>query len=76
MNAKETKAKMDRNVEIRKLLAKLDRELFGLRMTLSALQRKVLDESTVECTIELSEEEEEDRCYSKLKYTKNLVLPE
>ena len=74
MNAKETKEKMDRNVEIRKLLAKLDRELFGLRMTLSALQRKVLDESTVECTIELSEED--DRCYSKLKYTKNLVLPE
>ena len=74
MNAKETKAIMDRSVKIRKLLAKLDRELFGLRMTLSALQRKVLDESTVECTIELSEED--DRCYSKLKYAKNLVLPE
>ena len=57
MNAKETKAKMDRNVEIRKLLAKLDRELFGLRTTLSVLQRAVHHESTVECSIELSEEE-------------------
>ena len=61
MNAKETKAKMDRNVDIRKLLAKLDRELFGLRMTLSALQRKVLNESTVECTIELTD----DKPYQK-----------
>jgi len=55
MNAKETKEQMDRNVEIRKLLAKLDRELFGLRNTLSALQRAVHNDSTVECTIELSD---------------------
>ena len=91
MNAKETKAKMDRNVEIRKLLAKLDRELFGLRMTLSALQRKVLNESTVECTIELTEEDQDgfhgksysdyqksclaDTVYNK-DYKKTLVLPE
>jgi len=113
MNAKETKAIMDRSVKIRKLLAKLDRELFGLRNTLSALQQAVHNDSTVECTIELSEdswneaapeepptyiyernpdsgqvyrrefgdydtprEKVDDPCYSKLKYTKNLVLPE
>ena len=61
MNAEQTKAKMDRNVEIRKLLAKLDRELFGLRTTLSALQREVHNESTVECTIELSDCCEEEK---------------
>ena len=61
MNAKETKAKMDRNVEIRKLLAKLDRELFGLRTTLSALQREVHHESTIECSIELSDCCEEEK---------------
>ena len=55
MNAKETKEQMDRNVEIRKLLAKLDRELFGLRTTLSVLQRAVHYESTVDCTIELTD---------------------
>ena len=87
MNAKETKAKMDRNVEIRKLLAKLDRELFGLRMTLSALQRKVLNESTVECTIELTEEDQDGfhgksykdyqkSCLADTVHKKQLVLPE
>ena len=60
MNAKETKAKMDREVELRKLIAKLDRELFGLRITLSALQKTVHNESTVECTIELTAEEYAD----------------
>ena len=91
MNAKETKAIMDRSVKIRKLLAKLDRELFGLRMTLSALQRKVLNESTVECTIELTEEDSDGfhgKSYSDYQkscladtvydndYKKTLVLPE
>ena len=55
MNAKETKEQMDRNVEIRKLLARLDRELFGLRTTLSVLQRAVHNDSTVDCTIELTD---------------------
>ena len=57
MNAKETKAIMDRSVKIRKLLAKLDRELFGLRTTLTALQKAVHYENTYSCTIELTEED-------------------
>jgi hypothetical protein len=91
MNAKETKAKMDREVELRKLIAKLDRELFGLRNTLTALQKAVHYESTVECTIELTEEDPDGfhgKSYSDyLKscladtvhhkdYQKTLVLPE
>ncbi len=55
MNAKETKAKMDRIVKIRILLAKLDREIFGLRSTLNELHSALDDDSTVSCTIELTD---------------------
>tara|TARA_Y100000310_G_scaffold253813_1_gene260788 strand:- start:2019 stop:2315 length:297 start_codon:yes stop_codon:yes gene_type:complete len=55
MNAKETKAKMDKVVKVRKLLAKLDREIFGLRGTLNELHNALDDDSTVSCTIELDD---------------------
>ena len=58
MNAKETKAKMDREVEIRKLLAKLDRGLSGLQLTLNKLFSEVYNTTTSSCTVELTEEEE------------------
>tara|TARA_Y100001951_G_scaffold79624_1_gene67451 strand:- start:473 stop:766 length:294 start_codon:yes stop_codon:yes gene_type:complete len=57
MNAKEVQAKMERNVEIRKLIAKLDREISGLQTTLNELYTAVHDENTNKCTIELSEKE-------------------
>jgi len=52
MNAKETQAKMDREVDLRKLVAKLDREIFGVRTTLTELQKAVHYNTTIECTIE------------------------
>jgi len=57
MNAKETKAKMDRWVEVRKLLAKLDREIFGVRTTLKELEIAVDYENSYSCSVELTEEE-------------------
>jgi len=57
MNAEQTKAKMDREVEIRKLLAKLDREMSGLQTTLKNLFNEVYNTTTSSCTIELSEDE-------------------
>jgi len=57
MNAKETKAKMDREVKLRKLIAKLDREIFGARITLTELQQAVYNENTYSCSVELTEEE-------------------
>ena len=42
MNAKETKAKMERWVEVRKLIAKLDREIFVLKHTQGAQRRSEL----------------------------------
>ena len=62
MNAKETKAKMDRIVKIRILLAKLDREIFALRGTLNELQHALDNDSTVSCTIELTDIEEGQCC--------------
>ena len=59
MNAKETKAKMDRVVETRKLIAKLDRELFGVHQTLRKLQQAVDYENSYSCSVELTEEEQE-----------------
>jgi len=56
MNAKETKAKMDRVVETRKLIAKLDRELFGVHQTLRKLQQAVDYENSYSCSVELTEE--------------------
>jgi len=57
MNAKETKAKMDRWVEVRKLLAKLDREIFGVRTTLKELEIAMDYENSYSCSVELTEEE-------------------
>ena len=57
MNAKETKAKMDKWVEVRKLLARLDREIFGLCRTLKELEIAMEDENTCSCSVELTEEE-------------------
>jgi len=57
MNAKETKAKMDREVKLRKLIAKLDREIFGARITLTELQQAVYNENTYSCSVELTEED-------------------
>jgi len=57
MNAEETKAKMDKWVETRKLLAKLDREISSIRTTLKELDLAVNGENSCECTIELSEDE-------------------
>jgi hypothetical protein len=62
MNAKETKAKMDKVVNIRKLLAKLDREIFALRGTLNELQHALDNDSTVSCTIELTDIEVKKEC--------------
>jgi|TARA_Y100000310_G_scaffold48417_1_gene44882 hypothetical protein len=56
MNAKETKAKMDRVVETRKLIAKLDREIFGVHTTLRKLQKAMDYENSYSCSIELTEE--------------------
>ena len=56
MNAKETKAKMDREVKLRKLIAKLDREIFGARITLTELQQAVYNENSYSCSVELTEE--------------------
>ena len=57
MNAKETKAKMERWVEVRKLIAKLDREIFVLKDTLKELRDAVNYENTYSCSIELTEED-------------------
>jgi len=57
MNAKETKAKMDKWVEVRKLLAKLDREIFELRTTLKELEVAMGDKNSYSCTVELTEED-------------------
>ena len=57
MNAKETKAKMERWVEVRKLIAKLDREIFVLKDTLKELRDAVDYDNTYSCTIELTEED-------------------
>jgi len=57
MNAKETKAKMDKWVEVRKLLAKLDREIFSVRATLRELEQAVAYKNSCKCTVELTEEE-------------------
>jgi len=57
MNAKETKAKMDRWVEVRKLIAKLDREIFGVRTTLKELELAMDYENSYSCSVELTEED-------------------
>ena len=57
MNAKETKVKMDKWVEVRKLLARLDREIFGLRTTLKELEIAMEDKNSYSCTVELTEED-------------------
>ena len=57
MNAKETKSKMDKWVEVRKLLAKLDREIFGLCKTLKDLEIAMDYANTYSCSVELTEEE-------------------
>ena len=57
MNAKETKAKMDKLVEVRKLIAKLDREIFSVRATLKELGQVVAYQNSCKCTVELTEEE-------------------
>ena len=57
MNAKETKAKMERWVEVRKLIAKLDREIFGVRTTLKELELAMEYENSYSCSIELTEED-------------------
>jgi tRNA(Phe) wybutosine-synthesizing methylase Tyw3 len=78
MNAEQTKAKMDREVKIRKLIAKLDREIFGLRTTLSKLQSAVYNTTTSSCTIELTNKEQfviQNEIYCT-DYEKSLVLPE
>jgi hypothetical protein len=56
MNAKETKTKMDREVKLRTLLVKLNREFSRVQETVANLQRAVYNESTVKCTIELEDE--------------------
>jgi len=56
MNAKETKAKMDKWVEVRKLLAKLDREIFGLCKTLKELEIAMEDKNSYSCSVELEDE--------------------
>ena len=57
MNAKETKAKMERWVEVRKLIAKLDREIFGVRTTPKELELAMEYENSYSCSIELTEED-------------------
>jgi len=57
MNAKETKAKMDREVKLRTLLVKLNQQFSRVQETLANLQRAVYNESTVESIIELTDEE-------------------
>mgnify|MGYP003146636418 CR=1 FL=1 len=69
MNAKETKAKMERWVEVRKLLAKLDREIFVLKDTLKKLDDAVNYENTYSCTIELTEEEVDADGFHGKSYT-------
>ena len=55
MNAKELKRKMDREVDIRKLLAKLDREISAQQQTINKLFSAVHDDTTSSCTIELTD---------------------
>ena len=62
MNAEKVKAKMDREVKLRKLIAKLDREIFALRGTLNELQHALDNDSTVSCTIELTDIEVKKEC--------------
>ena len=57
MNAEKVKAKMDKEVEIRKLIAKLDRGLSGLQLTLNKLFSEVYNTTTSSCTVELDEED-------------------
>ena len=57
MNAEETKAKMDKWVEARKLIARLDREIFGVRRTIMYLRNAMDDENSYSCSVELTEEE-------------------
>jgi hypothetical protein len=54
MNAK---AKMERWDEVRKVLAKPDREFFVLEDTLKELNDAVNYENTYSCTIELTKED-------------------
>ena len=56
MNAKELKEKMDRWVEILKLIARLDREIFGVRTTLKELELSMDYENTYSCSVELDED--------------------
>ena len=56
MNAEETKAKMDKWVEARKLIARLDREIFGVRRTIMYLRNAMDDENSYSCSIELEDE--------------------
>ena len=60
MNAKELKRKVDREVDIRKLLAKLDRENSGLQQTINKLFSAVHDDTTSSCTIELTDTVQEE----------------
>jgi len=57
MNAKETKAKMDKWVEVRKLLARLNKEIFELCSTLKELEIAMEDENSCKYSVELTEEE-------------------
>ena len=57
MNAEETKAKMDKWVEARKLIARLDREIFGVRRTIMYLRDAMDDGNSYSCSVELTEED-------------------
>ena len=57
MNAKETKAKTDRWVEVRKLLVQLDKEIFGVRTTLKEIELAMEYENSYSCSVELTEED-------------------
>ena len=69
MNAENVKAKMDREVEIRKLLAKLDRGMSGVQTTLKELFVEVHSSTTSSCTIELTEEEVDADGFHGKSYT-------
>ena len=56
MNTEKLKEKMDRWVAVRKLLARLDREIFGVRTTLKELELAMGNENTFNCTIEPTED--------------------
>ena len=60
MKAKELKAKMDREVEIRKLVAKLDRESSEQQIIINKLFNAVYDTTTSSCTVELTDTEQEE----------------